>query len=329
MGLYIYIATTIGLFIVTQTDGQWNVVKHTLKDHSLTSVAVAEGVILAGTKDGIWRSVDNGRTWQESNRNLAIRYVRWMTSSAKPSAVILAGTEPAGIFVSRDNGMTWNAKPEVEVLRDRHGWFLPYSSGAGCVRGFAISESGASRDRMYAAVEVGGVLMSDDRGETWRLAEGSDGSPDLNLEFDKMIHADVHSIAVHPTSSEIVTAATGGGLYRSIDCGRNWNNLYPCYIRAMWVDPKDSRHIIAGPADGVSRNGRIEESFDGGLTWKPASKGMNVPWPRHMVERFKLAGDSLFAILSNGELWVKPLDQAKWRRVLPEINSIKAMAVGS
>ena len=329
MGLYLYIATAIGLFIVAQTDGQWNIVKHTLKDHSLTSVAVTDGAILAGTRDGIWRSTDNGRTWHESNRNLSIRYVRWMTSSPKASAVTLAGTEPAGVFISNDNGMTWNPKPEVETLRDRYGWFLPYSSGAGCARGFAIAAPGPRQDRIYAAVEVGGVLVSDDRGETWRLVEGSDGKPDLNREYETMVHPDVHSIAVHPTSSEIVTAATGGGLYRSADGGKSWKNLYHCYIRAMWVDPKDSRHIIAGPADGVSRNGGIEVSFDGGRTWQPGSEGMKVPWPRHMVERFFQAGDNLFAILSNGELWSKPLNPAKWQRVLPEIIRIKAMAAGS
>ena len=329
MGIYLYIATTIGLFIVTLTDGEWNVVKHTLKDHSLTSLAVSEGVILAGTRDGIWRSTDHGRTWRESNRDLAIRYVRWMASSAQPAAAILVGTEPAGIFVSRDGGVTWDPHPEVSVLRDRHGWFLPYSPNAGCVRGFAIAESGPRQDRFYAAVEVGGVLVSDDIGETWHLVEGSDGKPDLNREYRTTVHPDVHSIAVHPTSSDIVTAATGGGLYRSTDGGRTWKNLYHCYIRAMWVDPRDSQHIIAGPADGVSRNGRIEESLDGGWTWKPASAGLKVPWPRHMVERFVQAGDNLFAILSNGELRLKPLKQAKWRRVHPEIAGIKAVAAGS
>ena len=329
MSIYLYIATAIGLFIATQTDGQWNVVKHTLKDHSLTSIAVTEGVILAGGRDGIWRSRDNGQTWTESNRNLGIRYVRWMASSATPPAVFLVGTEPAGIFVSRDGGVTWNSNPEVRMLRDRYGWFLPYSPNAGCVRGFAIAESGPRQDRVYAAVEVGGVLVSDDSGETWQLVEGSAGKPDLNRDLGTMVHPDVHSITVHPASSDIVTAATGGGLYRSIDGGRTWNNLYDCYIRAMWVDPDDAQHIIAGPADGVSRNGRIEESLDGGRTWKPASEGMKVPWPKHMVERFVQAGDNLFAILSNGELRLKPLKEIRWQRVLPEISRIEAMAAGS
>jgi hypothetical protein len=48
-----------------------------------------------------------------------------------------------------------------------------------------------------------------------------------------------------------------------------------------------------------------------------------------MVERFVQTGDNLFAILSNGELRLKPLKQAKWQRVLPEIAGIKAMAAGS
>ena len=192
MGIYLYIATAIGLFIVTQTDGEWNIVKHTLKDHSLTSIAVTDGVVLAGTQDGVWRSTDNGRTWDKSNRNLAIRYVRWMASAAKPSTAILVGTEPAGIFVSRDGGVTWDPNPEVSGLRDRLGWFLPYSPNAGCVRGFAFAESGPGRDRMYAAVEVGGVLVSDDGAERWHLVSGSDGKPDLNREYETMVHPDVH-----------------------------------------------------------------------------------------------------------------------------------------
>jgi photosystem II stability/assembly factor-like uncharacterized protein len=329
VGIYLYIATVTGLFIVTQTYGQWHIIAQTLKNRSLTSVAVSEGAIMAGTKDGVWRSTDRGRTWSEANRNLAIRHVRWMASLSQSSKTVLVGTEPAGIFVSRDNGSSWSPSPEVEALRDEHRWFLPYSPKAGCVRGFAVAESGSNLNRVYAAVEVGGVLVSDDRGDTWRLADGSDGKPDMNRDLGTMIHPDVHSISAHPTSSDIVTAATGRGLFRSIDGGRTWKNIYPCYIRAMWVNPGDPQHIVAGPADGVSRNGRIEESFDSGRKWQSASEGLNLPWPRTMVERFVQVGDQLFAVLSSGELWAKPLNQAKWRHLLPEITGVKAVAAGS
>jgi hypothetical protein len=49
MATYLYLATAIGLFVVTQTDGNLTVVGHTLKEQPLTSVAVSRGVILAGT----------------------------------------------------------------------------------------------------------------------------------------------------------------------------------------------------------------------------------------------------------------------------------------
>jgi photosystem II stability/assembly factor-like uncharacterized protein len=168
MATYLYIATTIGLFIVTQTNGDWETVRHTLKEKALTSIAVSEGVVIAGTIDGIWRSSDNGKSWNEANKNLAIRPVGWMAHSSYTPTVFLAGTEPAGIFVSSDSGKTWSGRPEIVKLRDTNGWFLPYSPKAGCVRGFAIAKPENHHGRIYAAVEVGGVLISDDSGDTWR-----------------------------------------------------------------------------------------------------------------------------------------------------------------
>ena len=97
----------------------------------------------------------------------------------------------------------------------------------------------------------------------------------------------------------------------------------------MWVDPDNPDHIIFGPADGVSRNGRIEESRDGGRTWHHASNGMAVPWPRHMVERFYQVDNELLAILSNGELLSTRLDKIGWHRVLPEIDQVRSVDISN
>ena len=83
--------------------------------------------------------------------------------------------------------------------------------------------------------------------------------------------------------------------------------------------------MILGPADGVDRNGRIEESRDGGQSWSPASSGLQVPWRRGMVERFFQMEDELFAVLSNGQLFSASLPALEWRRVLPNINPVNAM----
>ena len=326
MATSLFLATTIGLFIATQNNGHWTVIGQALNDQPLTSLATSGEVILAGSTEGIWRSTDKGKTWLAASAGLEIPYVRWLAASSSPQGLALAGTEPAGVFVSTDAGRSWNFDPGILKLRDANGWFLPYSPRAGCVRGFAVAESGPNKGRIYAAVEVGGVLITDDNGRSWQLAAGSDGKPDMNRDLGKMVHPDVHSITVHPSSADIVTAATGGGLFRSPDGGRSWKNIYPCYIRAIWVDPGDLQHLVAGPADGVSRNGRIEESRDGGRSWRPAFDGMNAPWVRHMVERFAQVDEELFAVLSNGELWSRKLSGPKWGRVLPELTQIKAVA---
>jgi photosystem II stability/assembly factor-like uncharacterized protein len=297
----------------------WREVARGLGSRRVTSVSVCGREVLAGTREGIFRSGDAGESWQRSSDGLTVAYIRWLAHHPDGSGVALAGSEPAALFVSRDGGKTWRECPEVAGLRDRHGWYLPYSSGAGCVRGFAFHGA-----RIYAAVEVGGLLCSDDGGETWGLVEGSSGSPAAAPVG--MVHPDVHSVAVHPSSPDLIFAPTGGGFHRSDDGGRTWTRLYDCYCRAVWPDPAQPDHLILGPADTVDRNGRIERTRDGGRTWALASEGLGVPWSRHMVERFLQAGDELLAVLSNGELLAAPLEMLAWRRIRAKVQGVRAVA---
>ena len=328
MAIFLYIATSIGLYIVSYSSGNWDIVQHTLQNQPLTSVASSNNHIIVGTVDGLLRSNDDGRSWQKVGKKEHSIHIRWLMSSKSQPQRIVAGTEPARILTSNDGGINWAASKDVDTLRNDKGWLLPYSSKAGCVRGFAIagSKTGKGLDRIYAAVEVGGVLVSSNGGKSWELIQGSDGSPDFSRDLGTMVHPDVHSISVHPKAPEIITASTGGGIYRSMDGGKTWQNIYDCYIRATWVDPEEPLHIIAGPADGVSRNGRIEQTNDGGKNWKLFNAGMNAPWGRHMVERFFQKDEMLFAVLSNGELWSKQLDGVTWLRILPEVPRVKALA---
>ena len=321
MPIILFIATSIGLYIISHAGGSWEIIRHTLQDQSLTSVAVSNYGVIVGTREGLWRSTDECNSWQKTGGKSHEVHIRWLTFSEDQTQVFLAGTEPAGILTSHDGGLNWDNSIEVEDLRDAKGWFLPYSPKAGCVRSFAIG-----RHRIYAAVEVGGVLVSRNSGRNWQLVEGSDGLPDFYRDLGTLIHPDVHSLSVHPQSPKIITASTGGGLYRSFDGGKTWHNIYDAYIRAAWVDPDDPMHMIAGPADGVSRNGRIEQTYDGGKNWHLSAEGMKAPWDRHMVERFYQKEQYLFAIISNGEIWIKDHTQNKWRHILAGIGNVKAMA---
>ena len=314
------LATEQGILTCEREGDGWVLSARSLTDQHVTSVIAREGVILAGTENGIFRSDDEGATWEEASNGLTVRHVRWMAFHPDISDFEFAGTEPAGIFVSHNGGESWRSCDEVMRLRDQLKWNLPYSPEAGCVRGFAFHGS-----RAYAAVEVGGVLVSDDKGETWKLAEGSNGNPDLEGPPEPLIYPDVHSLEVHPSSPDLVYAPTGGGFYRSKDGGKTWKLFYDCYCRAIWIDPNDSEHLILSPADGVDQNGRIEETRDGGETWSLASNGLQVPWRRGMVERFFQADGELFAVLSNGQLLSASLSTLGWKRILPNIADVNAM----
>jgi photosystem II stability/assembly factor-like uncharacterized protein len=324
MNTLLGLATGDGFALYRREGQNWQLVRRTLDGQRVTSLIAREGVILAGTHEGVVRSDDEGATWRATSEGLSEPYVRWLAYHPDISDREFAGTEPAGIYVSHDGGGSWRACAEVASLREQHAWFLPYSDGAGCVRGFTFNGT-----RVYAAVEVGGALRSDDGGETWRLAEGSDGNPDFAGPPAPLVYPDVHSIEVHPSSPDLVFAPTGGGFYRSADGGRTWTLLYDCYVRAVWLDPADPRHLILAPADGVDSRGRIEETCDGGETWRPASKGLRVPWRQTMVERFVHnagpQGAELFAVLSNGELLLAPLATLEWQKILPEVKGINAV----
>jgi hypothetical protein len=74
----------------------------------------------------------------------------------------------------------------------------------------------------------------------------------------------------------------------------------------------------------VDRDGRIEATNDGGMTWVSASDGLQVPWRDHMVERFTQAGDEMLAVLSNGELLSAHFSEWQWQRILPSVQGIAA-----
>lgn len=309
----LFLATSNCVAICEQSTDGWRVIRRDLMGNYATCVLVLETQILVGTRNGIFRSDDGGDSWRSVNSGLNIRHIRWISANPGDPGRVFAGSEPAGIFISADGGNSWRNSPSVDVLRDAEGWYLPYSPEAGCVRGFAFSAA-----KSFAAVEVGGALVTDDHGETWILSKGPDSE-------DLKIHPDVHSIETHPGSAQLVAAATGGGLYYSRDSGKTWENRFPgSYCRALWWDAEDAKHILLGSADWVDRNGRIEETWDGGMTWRLASDGFSIPWRKNMVERFVQAGENLLAILSNGELWLSSLQQLFWRRILPEVRDIKA-----
>lgn len=136
MNQQLFIATANGLVTGERDEAGWKAGQRMLEGQALTRLAASDGARIAGTRDGIYRSTDRGQNWVEASDGLTTRYVRALTAHPTLPGLVFAGTEPAAIFVSRDGGKTWREAPEIAHLRYMHGWFLPYSPGAGCIRAF-------------------------------------------------------------------------------------------------------------------------------------------------------------------------------------------------
>lgn len=280
----LYLGSDEGLAVFEGRKEEWRPRYMRLQGRHVTAVAALGPHAWAGTTDGLWRSHDGGANWTPADAGLSVRHVRALAIQPDRPHTLLAGTEPAAIFYSRDEGETWTEAPDVARLRDAHDWALPYSPAAGCVRGFALVG-----ERFYAAAEVGGVLCSDDAGASWRLLEGG-------------VHADVHELARNPVDPDLVYAATGGGRYRSPDGGAHWDSIGDGYTRAVWVDAERPEIVLTGPARYVGAMGRIERSTDGGDTWALTSDGFKIPMA-DMIEAFVGAGSHVLALTSEGALY--------------------------
>jgi photosystem II stability/assembly factor-like uncharacterized protein len=316
-----YIGTTAGVFRRTDAaleplglESEHVSAIHAWPEHGAITV-------LAGTYgNGLLRSTDGGRHWSYVDAGLTASAFRFLAPDPGDPVALLAGTEPARIFRSEDGGLTWEEFGAITRIEGHERWFLPYSPRAGAVRNVYVHPGRAGR--MLAAVEVGGLLRSDDDGRSWVCEPVTDDRDE-----------DLHLVTGHPDDQDALYAAVGsasltprapgaqprrhGGVARSRDGAMTWEKVENDYTRAVLVPPTRPDLLLAGPALQVGRGGRVVVSDDGGDTWEPAGTGIETPMP-DMVELFVPAPDGeVWAICSQGRLLRASPGEWSWSSALP------------
>lgn len=162
------------------------------------------GGVFAATDEGLYHSTD-GEAWAD----LDVPRSPVLSIVATPDGErLFAGTRPVGLYVSDDGGDTW---AEVEGFRDlpRHEHWQGHAFREDAhLRTLAVHPS--TPDRVAAGIEPGGVVVSEDGGDTWEPR-------------NRGVHEDVHHLLT-PRADEYV-ASCGNGLYRSTDRGDTWLRL--------------------------------------------------------------------------------------------------------
>ena len=161
--------------------------------------------VYAATKTGLYRSTDGGASWTDLD---VPREEVYSVVGDTQGERLYAGTHPAHLYVSDDGGETWRELDGFQDLPSREEWYTPRHRNEAHVRSLGVHADAPAR--VVAGVEVGGVHVSDDRGETW-------------TERKEGVHDDVHHVLV--LGPDEYVASCGGGLYRTRDAGETWSRL--------------------------------------------------------------------------------------------------------
>ncbi len=259
------------------------------------------------TLSGWYRFEYDGSQWRQLSRDLTYWTLTCMSVDPQNPQIIYAGTEHSGLFYTRDGGARWlRADPNVPKMmlysalalnggvlvgtipsavyrRENGGWHelegVRMNSAAAKFppspelqsRTRYLTYDPASPARLYAGIEVGGILLSDDGGDHWEHAN------------EGLTDPDVHEILASRKNTGSLFAACGEGAFRSLDRAAHWDEVTPPKRNyGMCVAEDNNGTIYLGSANGrpntwireKGADAAVYRSRDLGGHWETVVEGL-------------------------------------------------------
>ena len=234
-------------------------------DRLFRSIISVDGLLVAGSADGVYFSEDDAKSWEKRSNGLPV--VRQTSKKSSNGLTSLGGTifcgTPAGVFKTTDQGKTW--------VNSSNGLSNPDVRALTCLE-----------KTLVASTDGAGIYTSSDAGNNWSAANNG-------------IPANVHSRAVIATDQALF-AGTNLGTYRSTDQGKTW---------AATLGSANARSFAVGNglvAVGAFRgSGTVYISSDNGDRWFDASANL----PRGGIGVWAMAIDDqfIYAAVNRQGLW--------------------------
>ena len=281
--LFYFGSTGGGVWRTTDAGNTWENISDGFFGGSVGSVAVSEwdnNVIYVGngektvrgnvsSGDGIWKSVNAGKTWEPMGLKNA-RHIPRVRIHPKNPDIVYAGvmgdlyksSQERGVYKSTNGGKTWNKKlfankdaGVVDLIIDPNNPRVLYATTWNIRRTPYSLSSGGDGSALW---------KSTDEGETWTNISTHKGLP-------KGIWG-ISGVTVSPVNSDIVWALIEnekGGVYKSTDAGKTWKLINSerklrqraWYYTRLYADTQDENIVYV-------LNVRYHKSTDGGKTYK-------------------------------------------------------------
>lgn len=280
--LFLYTKDT--LLVSSDTGFSWQPTNLVLSGETITDVSVAaDGKVFVGTDKGrLYRSGNSGTSWMKAGADFQ-RYASVNCFAANSGNKIFAGSLSDGLFVSTDNGLSWNA------------------SSTGLTGSTVTSLAVSAGDQLFVGISSNGLFTSSDAGTVWVKVTtpfptkpvswiGSNtrgylfvhAPPDLYRSTDagatwelKAASSSVYNMCVAIGANDDIYASFSNDLYCSTDNGETWNR------RSSGLPASPAVTALAiGEQGGMflgTTTGALYVSTDQGNSWISRPTGLRGP----------------------------------------------------
>lgn len=278
---------------------------------------------LAGRPNDAWMIVDGREVWRLRGGRMTAAAAAGalgdpaLTCVVPTSTGVFVGTD--GAYLRRFGGRSRLGNETLvpvtgfDEAEGREHWFTPWG-GPPATRSLAIDEQSA----LYVNVHVGGVLRSDDDGDTWQPTA-----------LD--IRVDAHQVIAPAGHDGLLLAATARGLAVSRDRGDSWEldarGLHATYARAVALSGSTILLSVArGP--GGQDAALYRRSLDGGEPFVRCQDGLPDRFDGN-IDTHTLVADGSFAAFAgpDGVLYSSDDGGRTWEQTLSGLPTVYGLLI--